>query len=90
MAHWGMPAVQTRVSGRSVPAATSWASWSGEKGPVAWPFCATCQTGGKLLADRALSRLLKGDWPKTIDELEKLRPRKPDGRAQDRRREPQK
>jgi formamidopyrimidine-DNA glycosylase len=32
-------------------------------------YCARCQTGGKLLADRALSRLLKGDWPKTIDEL---------------------
>ena len=33
-------------------------------------YCATCQTGGKLLADRALSQLLKGDWPKTLDELE--------------------
>ncbi len=33
-------------------------------------YCATCQTGGKLLADRSLSRLLKDDWPKTIDELE--------------------
>jgi formamidopyrimidine-DNA glycosylase len=33
-------------------------------------YCATCQTGGKLLADRALSRLLKKDWPKTLDELE--------------------
>ncbi|MEO6710451.1 MAG: DNA-formamidopyrimidine glycosylase family protein [Planctomycetota bacterium] len=33
-------------------------------------YCARCQTGGKLLADRALSRLLKQDWPKTIDELE--------------------
>ncbi len=33
-------------------------------------YCATCQTGGKLLADRALSRLLKGDWPKTLEELE--------------------
>ena len=31
-------------------------------------YCATCQTGGKLLADRALSRLLKDDWPKTVDE----------------------
>jgi formamidopyrimidine-DNA glycosylase len=34
-------------------------------------YCATCQTGGKLLADRALSRLLKGDWPRTLEELEK-------------------
>lgn len=34
-------------------------------------YCARCQTGGKLLADRALSRLLKSDWPKSIDELEK-------------------
>lgn len=33
-------------------------------------YCARCQTGGKLLADRALSRLLRGDWPKTLDELE--------------------
>jgi formamidopyrimidine-DNA glycosylase len=33
-------------------------------------YCPRCQTGGKLLADRALSRLLKGDWPKTIEELE--------------------
>jgi formamidopyrimidine-DNA glycosylase len=32
-------------------------------------YCARCQTGGKLLADRALSRLLKGSWPKNIDEL---------------------
>jgi len=35
-------------------------------------YCATCQTGGKLLADRSLSRLLKGDWPKTLEELEEL------------------
>jgi formamidopyrimidine-DNA glycosylase len=34
-------------------------------------YCARCQTGGKLLADRALSRLLKSDWPKTVDELER-------------------
>lgn len=32
-------------------------------------YCARCQTGGKLLADRALSRLLKSDWPKSIDEM---------------------
>ena len=32
-------------------------------------YCATCQTSGKLLADRALSRLLKKDWPRSIDEL---------------------
>jgi formamidopyrimidine-DNA glycosylase len=32
-------------------------------------YCARCQTGGKLLADRALSRLLKSSWPKTIDDL---------------------
>lgn len=32
-------------------------------------YCARCQTGGKLLADRALSRLLKQDWPKSIDDL---------------------
>ncbi len=34
-------------------------------------YCATCQTGGRLLADRALSRLLKRDWPRTLDELER-------------------
>lgn len=33
-------------------------------------YCPTCQTGGKLLADRALSQLLKNDWPKTLEELE--------------------
>jgi len=33
-------------------------------------YCPHCQTGGKLLADRALSRLLKGDWPRTLEELE--------------------
>jgi len=32
-------------------------------------YCATCQTGGRLLADRSLSRLLRDDWPKSIDEL---------------------
>jgi formamidopyrimidine-DNA glycosylase len=36
-------------------------------------YCARCQTGGKLLADRSLSRLLRGDWPKTLDELETLK-----------------
>jgi len=33
-------------------------------------YCAVCQTGGRLLADRSLSRLLKDDWPKSIDQLE--------------------
>ncbi len=36
-------------------------------------YCATCQTGGKLLKDRALSRLLKDDFPKTLDELELMK-----------------
>jgi len=35
-------------------------------------YCPGCQTGGKIYADRALSRLLKGDWPRTVEELEKL------------------
>ncbi len=35
-------------------------------------YCARCQTGGRLLADRALSRLLKADWPKTVEGLEEL------------------
>ena len=34
-------------------------------------YCPTCQTEGRLLADRALSKLLKDDWPKTLDELER-------------------
>ena len=34
-------------------------------------YCATCQTDGRLLADRALSRLLKKDWPRTLEELER-------------------
>jgi formamidopyrimidine-DNA glycosylase len=33
-------------------------------------YCPRCQTGGKILADRSLSRLLKGDWPRSIDEAE--------------------
>jgi formamidopyrimidine-DNA glycosylase len=36
-------------------------------------YCARCQTAGKLLADRALSRLLGADWPRTLDELEQLK-----------------
>jgi formamidopyrimidine-DNA glycosylase len=38
-------------------------------------YCARCQTGGRLLADRALSRLLHDDWPRTLDELEERRER---------------
>jgi formamidopyrimidine-DNA glycosylase len=38
-------------------------------------YCATCQTGGRLLADRALSRLLREDWPRTLEELERRRER---------------
>ena len=37
-------------------------------------YCATCQTGGKLLADRSLSKLLKGDWPRSLEQLESLKP----------------
>jgi formamidopyrimidine-DNA glycosylase len=36
-------------------------------------YCARCQTGGRVLADRALSRLLGADWPRTLDELEALK-----------------
>ncbi len=43
-------------------------------------YCAQCQTGGKLLADRSLSRLLKQNWPRTLEELEERRPpKKPSG-----------
>jgi formamidopyrimidine-DNA glycosylase len=38
-------------------------------------YCATCQTAGRVLADRGLSRLLGGDWPRTLEELEELRER---------------
>jgi formamidopyrimidine-DNA glycosylase len=38
-------------------------------------YCARCQTGGTLLADRSLSRLLKADWPRTLDELDALKRR---------------
>jgi formamidopyrimidine-DNA glycosylase len=36
-------------------------------------YCPTCQTGGRLLADRSLSRLLREDWPRTLEELERKR-----------------
>ena len=44
-------------------------------------YCPTCQTGGHLLADRSLSRLLKDDWPRTLEELEarKRGPSQPNG-----------
>jgi formamidopyrimidine-DNA glycosylase len=38
-------------------------------------YCARCQTGGRVLADRSLSRLLKADWPRTLEELEALKRR---------------
>ena len=37
-------------------------------------YCPRCQTGGQILADRSLSRLLKGDWPRSIEELEQRKP----------------
>ena len=39
-------------------------------------YCPLCQTGGKVLADRSLSRLLKKDWPRNVEELENIRPKK--------------
>ena len=36
-------------------------------------YCARCQTGGRVLADRGLSRLLKSDWPRTLEALEALK-----------------
>lgn len=36
-------------------------------------YCPTCQTGGKLLADRAMSRRLKSDWPRSLDEWEAMK-----------------
>jgi formamidopyrimidine-DNA glycosylase len=43
-------------------------------------YCATCQTGGKLLSDRALSRLLKDDWPRTLEDMEKRMGGRTEGR----------
>jgi formamidopyrimidine-DNA glycosylase len=43
-------------------------------------YCAKCQTGGKLLADRALSRLLRADWPRTLEEMEERRGLAPQGK----------
>jgi formamidopyrimidine-DNA glycosylase len=42
-------------------------------------YCSRCQTGGKLLSDRALSRLLKDDWPRTLEELEAHKSRRKSG-----------
>ena len=46
-------------------------------------YCPRCQTGGRLLADRSLSRLLGRDWPRSLDELDELTAsrRLPDSRA---------
>ncbi|MEW5975311.1 MAG: DNA-formamidopyrimidine glycosylase family protein [Acidobacteriota bacterium] len=46
-------------------------------------YCPRCQTGGRLLADRAFSRLLKDDWPRTVEELENRFSRGRDRRSQD-------
>jgi formamidopyrimidine-DNA glycosylase len=48
-------------------------------------YCAVCQTGGRLLSDRALSRLLREDWPKTLDELDRRRSAGPQRPAPTRR-----
>ena len=45
-------------------------------------YCPACQTGGRLLADRALSRLLRDDWPRTLEELESARRRIPESDRQ--------
>ena len=45
-------------------------------------YCARCQTGGRVLADRALSQLLRKDWPRTLEELEARRPSVPGAGAQ--------
>ena len=40
-------------------------------------YCPRCQTDGRLLADRSLSRLLKSDWPRSVEELDELRKPRP-------------
>jgi formamidopyrimidine-DNA glycosylase len=42
-------------------------------------YCPSCQTGGKLLADRSLSRLLKGDWPRSLEEMEEWKAKSREG-----------
>jgi formamidopyrimidine-DNA glycosylase len=48
-------------------------------------YCPRCQTGGRILSDRSLARLLKADWPRTVEELERhaalSRARPPGGRG---------
>jgi formamidopyrimidine-DNA glycosylase len=44
-------------------------------------YCPTCQTGGRILADRSLSRILKRDWPRTVQELEELQSTMPLGKS---------
>ncbi len=39
-------------------------------------YCPRCQTGGRILSDRSLSRLLKDDWPRTVEEMEALEERR--------------
>jgi formamidopyrimidine-DNA glycosylase len=41
-------------------------------------YCPRCQTGGRLLADRSPSRLLRGDWPRTLQELEESQQQRKD------------
>jgi formamidopyrimidine-DNA glycosylase len=42
-------------------------------------YCPRCQTEGRMLADRSLSRLLGSDWPKTVEDWEEEHPRRPEG-----------
>jgi formamidopyrimidine-DNA glycosylase len=42
-------------------------------------YCVTCQTGGKVLRDRSLSRLLKSDWPRSLEEMEWMQPKRKSG-----------
>jgi formamidopyrimidine-DNA glycosylase len=39
-------------------------------------YCPRCQTGGRILSDRSLARLLKDDWPRTVEEMEALEERR--------------
>jgi formamidopyrimidine-DNA glycosylase len=62
--------------GLAVPRRCGLPRCSESRTPTTRPTTARgCQTGGKLLADRALSRLLRGDWPNTIEELEERKGR---------------
>src|SRR5581483_6462944 len=70
---WPIP----RCAARGRVLARAWACSSLHYAENECNYCARCQTGDRLLADRSLSRLLRGDWPRTLEELEEHRETSP-------------